>query len=142
MDEATTEVTAFTGFLGVLAQDLVYKSLERANEELKRCARAVGVFHNPATVIRHVGAVLANVHDEWRTGDSRFLSEGSMALLDPTATLVCSPRSAASGDPGSSRARHPGSSAAADAADLFVSERKVERHLDGMCTRLDIRCRA
>jgi putative transposase len=27
--------------------------------------------------------VLADVHDEWRAGDRRYLSEGSMALLYP-----------------------------------------------------------
>jgi putative transposase len=33
-------------------------------------------------VIR-LGAVLADMHDEWQAGDRRNLSEGSMALLYP-----------------------------------------------------------
>jgi hypothetical protein len=34
-------------------------------------------------VIRSVGAVLAEIHDEWQAGDRRDLSEGSMARLYP-----------------------------------------------------------
>jgi len=46
----------------------------------------VGVFPNPEALLRLAGAVLIEAHDEWQTGDRRYLAEGTMALL--TAPLA------------------------------------------------------
>jgi mutator family transposase len=58
--------------------------LERLNKEIKRRTDVVGVFPNPASLLRLAGAILVEAHDEWQVTERRYLSEGSMALLDST----------------------------------------------------------
>ena len=84
MDDAKAEVLAFAAFPRAHWQKIWSTNpLERLNKEVKRRARVVGIFPNEASVIRLVGAVLADIHDEWQAGDRRYLSEASMALLYP-----------------------------------------------------------
>jgi putative transposase len=85
MDEAKAEVLAFTAFPRAHWRKIWSTNpLERVNKEIKRRSRVVGIFPNSAAVIRLVGAILIDMHDEWIAVDRRYLSEGSMAKLYET----------------------------------------------------------
>jgi putative transposase len=85
--DAADDLTAFADF-PVAHWKKIWSTnpLERVNKEIKRRTDVVGVFPNPAALLRLAGSVLIETHDEWQVSDRRYLSEASMAHIGATST--------------------------------------------------------
>ena len=91
--DAKVDLTAFADFPHAHWRKIWSTNpLERLNREVKRRTDVVGIFPNPAALLRLSSCVLIEAHDEWQDSDRRYLSEESMALLNPPAPTALEPK--------------------------------------------------
>lgn len=88
LEEAEADILAYMDFPEAHWRQIRSTNLlERLNREISRRADVVGIFPNRNAVLRLVGMVLSEQHEEWQTG-RRYMGLDTLAALRQMAPIL------------------------------------------------------